>query len=246
MFDIIGDVHGCHDELVSLLKKLGYISMPTGMVHSNRTAVFVGDLCDRGPASDKVLSLVMKMVKNSHAVMVMGNHDHKLMRYLRGNKVNIAHGLQSTIDQIEAMYGSEEFKLTLHEFLATQPIKLTLDSGKLHIVHAAAPEKYQEELTGKKKKAQKAFALYGVTTGKTDKDGFPERVDWAQEYSGKAIVVHGHVVQKEVSITNNVFNVDTGCVFGNKLTALRYPELELVSVKALQTYRHDSKLSPQP
>ena len=241
MFDIIGDVHGCFDELCELLTKLGYTQ--DGFIHpEGRKVVFVGDLGDRGPKSADVFNHVMLMVKNGSALMVMGNHDHKLMRYLRGNNVNIAHGLQNTIDSLEDY--NEEFKQTLHDFLALQPIKLTLDSDRLHIVHAAAPEKYQEEMTGKKKKSQKAFALYGVTTGKTDENGFPERIDWAQEYAGKRIVVHGHVAQKEATRVNNVVNVDTACVYGNKLTALRYPEMEFESVKALQSYRYDERLSP--
>ena len=243
-YDIIGDVHGCAHELFALLNKLGYKKDSVGVrYHESRRAVFVGDLCDRGPYSATVLGMVKRMVEEDYALMVLGNHDDKLRRYLKGNKIKIAHGLQETIDSL-ARYKSEEFNQSIHDFLAHQPYKLSLDDGKLHVVHAAAPAKYQGELSGKKKKAQKAFALYGVTTGEIDENGYPVRVDWAQNYDGEAIVVHGHVAQLEPTRVNNVFNVDTACVFGNKLTALRYPELEFVSVKAEKSYREDPFLSP--
>lgn len=234
MFDIIGDIHGCHNELIKLLNKLGYISFVHGMIHPHRIAVFAGDLCDRGPSNVAVLKTVMKMVSNRNAVMVMGNHDHKLMRFLKGNKVNPSHGLAKTIAELNNK--TDEFRQKVYDFLAAQPLTRMLDNDKLCVVHAAAPRKYQGELSGKKKKAQQAMALYGVTTGKVDMNGYPGRVDWAETYDGDTVVVHGHVAQLEPSVKNRVYNVDTGCVFGNKLTALRYPEMEFVSVNAEQKY----------
>ena len=246
MYDIIGDVHGCAEELLNLLDDLGYTGKK-GAHKDGRKAVFVGDLCDRGPYSANVILLVKRMVEGGNALMVQGNHDNKLMRWLKGNKVSITHGLDKTIESIsiEGAANLESFKLMLHDFLAAQPFYLSLDMGALYVVHAAAPKNYQGIMeTGKKRKAQKAFALYGVTTGKKDEHGFPERVDWAQEYDGNVIVVHGHVAQKEPTRVNNVVNVDTACVYGNKLTAFRYPEMEFVSVPAIQTYRYDPRLSP--
>lgn len=233
MYDLIGDVHGCVNELVELLTLMGYNG--DGMAHPNgRKAVFVGDLCDRGPSSDEVLDLVMEMVEEKNAIVVMGNHDNKLCRYLKGNKVTVNNGLQSTLDQLNAR--SEDFRAHVLEFLLSLHWRAELDNGRLLVVHAAAPERLQGELTGKKKKSARAAAFYGVTTGKTDAEGYPERVDWAESYSGPAIVVHGHVATLSPVVKNNVYNIDTACVYGNKLTALRYPEMKMVSVDANKAY----------
>ena len=74
------------------------------------------------------------------------------------------------------------------------------------------------------------------TTGETDEFGLPVRYNWAADYRGKALVVYGHTPVPEPLFLNNTVNIDTGCVFGGQLTALRYPERETVSVKARQTY----------
>ena len=80
------------------------------------------------------------------------------------------------------------------------------------------------------------FALYGETTGETDEFGLPVRLNWAAEYRGRAMVVYGHTPVPEPEWLNHTVNIDTGCVFGGKLTALRYPERELVSVPARRVY----------
>lgn len=85
------------------------------------------------------------------------------------------------------------------------------------------------------------FALYGETTGETDEYGLPVRYNWAAEYRGKAMVVYGHTPVAEPEWLNRTINIDTGCVFGGKLTALRYPERELVSVPAVKTYYESAK-----
>ena len=82
----------------------------------------------------------------------------------------------------------------------------------------------------------RSFALYGETTGETDEFGLPIRYSWAAEYRGKAMVVYGHTPVPEPTWLNHTINIDTGCVYGGRLTALRYPEKELVSVPAAQTY----------
>src|SRR5258708_5477027 len=151
-FDIIGDVHGCFEELVVLLGRLGYVEEkggrrqeagggprgagavadlpdptdptdPTdepnnqstlrpstststststiGWEHpEGRKAIFVGDLADRGPGVVEAARLVMDMVKAGNAYAVPGNHDIKLMRYLQGKKVTVAHGLAESIEQV--------------------------------------------------------------------------------------------------------------------------------------------------
>ncbi len=235
-FDIIGDVHGCFNELIQLLEKLGYsvkknnddrfdVSAP-----SDRKAFFVGDLVDRGPNNVEVLRLVMDMVKGGTALCVPGNHDVKLNRYLTGRKVQLTHGLEETVQEIS--YESEEFRNEVSEFIDGLVGHMVLDEGKLVVAHAGMKSEYQ----GRGSAITRSFALYGETTGETDEYGLPVRYNWAKDYRGKALVVHGHTPIPESEFYNNTICVDTGCVFGGKLTALRYPEKQLVSIPAESVY----------
>ncbi len=234
-FDIIGDVHGCADELETLLVKLGYsISWKDGEpeVHapSGRTAVFVGDLVDRGPRSPDVLRIAKHMVDSGIALAVVGNHDDKLKRFLDGRKVKLTHGLAETVDQLEAE--SDDFKQGMREWLDGLISHYVLDGGNLVVAHAGL----KEEMQGRASGAIRSFCMYGETTGETDEYGLPVRFNWAAEYSGKAKVVYGHTPVPEAQWTNGTICIDTGCVFGGKLTALQYPEMELVEVPAEKTY----------
>ena len=240
-FDIIGDVHGCFDELVELLKELGYeiSTQPDGETvvepPQGRKAIFVGDFVDRGPKVAEVLRLVMGMQKTEAALCVPGNHDVKLVRALQGRNVNPTHGLAESLSQLEEE--SAEFKTQITEFLNGLVSHYVLDSGKLVVAHAGM----KAELQGRASGRVREFALYGETTGETDEFGLPIRIDWADEYRGNAMVVYGHTPVAEPQWVNRTINIDTGCVFGGKLTALRYPEKEIVSVPAYQTYYQPTK-----
>ncbi len=230
-FDIIGDVHGCADELRDLFEKLGYtisgtLQAPKVEPPVGRKAVFVGDLVDRGPDSPGVLRLVMGMVEAGTARCVPGNHEIKLLKKLRGKSVRLSHGLEETLQQLE--HESEEFKKRVEEFIFGLISHCVLDDGKLVVAHAGLAEDLQGRASGK----VRSFALFGDTTGETDEFGLPVRYDWAADYRGKASVVYGHTPVLEAEWQNRTLCVDTGCVFGGKLTALRYPENELVSVPA--------------
>lgn len=232
-FDIIGDVHGCCDELVALLAKLGYeLSEDGSTAHhpEGRKAVFLGDLVDRGPKTPEVVRLVMGMFASGSALCVPGNHENKLVRALRGRNVQVTHGLAESLAQLGA--GPPEFRHQAAEFLDGLISHLVLDDGRLVVAHAGM----REEMQGRASAAVRAFALYGETTGEIDEFGLPVRYPWALEYRGKAAVVYGHTPVPEPEWLNNTINVDTGCVFGGKLTALRYPERELISVPAGRTY----------
>ncbi|HEY6116036.1 MAG TPA: polynucleotide kinase-phosphatase [Candidatus Dormibacteraeota bacterium] len=234
-FDLVGDVHGCHDELVALLDKLGYSIAVDGegvrhVTHpQGRRVIFVGDLVDRGPDTPGVLRLVMTMVRDGLALCVAGNHDQKLSRALRGRDVKVSHGLERSLQQLE---GDPAFKAQAAEFLDGLISHYVLDEGKLVVAHAGLKEDMQGRASGR----VRDFALYGETTGETDEFGFPVRLDWAQNYRGRALVVYGHVAVAEPRWLNNTANIDTGCAFGGRLTALRYPEKEVVSVPAASTY----------
>ena len=235
-FDVIGDVHGCLEELVLLLAKLGYDIVrdrqgrAVDAFHPNRRAVFVGDLVDRGPDSPGVLRLVMGMVAAGHALAVPGNHEDKLVRALRGAKVTLNHGLDKTLEQLEAE--GPEFKREVQDFCRSLVSHLVLDDGKLVVAHAGLIEKYH----GRASQRVRAFALYGQVTGEVDEYALPVRYPWARDYRGDAAVLYGHTPVTEVAWINNTACLDTGCAFGGQLSALRYPEREVVAVEALAQY----------
>jgi protein phosphatase len=236
-FDVIGDVHGCRRELETLLGQLGYElhrseqGRPIDAVHPDgRLAVFVGDLVDRGPDSPGVLRLVMGMVTAGNALCVPGNHENKLVRALRGRQVRVSHGLETTLAQLAEE--SEEFRQQVVDFCDGLVSHLVLDEGRLVVAHAGLKEEYH----GRASARVRSFALYGDTTGETDEFGLPVRYPWANDYRGRAMVLYGHTPNPEPEWVNNTMCLDTGCVFGGRLTALRYPEKQLVSVPAEQVW----------
>ncbi|QLY30261.1 polynucleotide kinase-phosphatase [Nocardia huaxiensis] len=236
-FDVIGDVHGCRSELESLLGELGYElerdleGRPVNARHpEGRTAVFVGDLVDRGPDTPGVLRLVMGMVQAGNALCVTGNHEFKLIRALDGRKVKTTHGLAESLAQFEAE--DDEFRKAAHEFMRGLISHYVLDDGNLVVAHAGLKEEYHGRASGRVRE----FAMYGESTGETDEYGLPVRYPWANDYRGKALVLYGHTPMAELVWVNNTLCLDTGVVFGGRLTALRYPEREPVSVAAEQVW----------
>jgi protein phosphatase len=237
-FDIIGDVHGCYDELCVLLEKLGYAvdrAACAALPPANRRAIFLGDLCDRGPKNPETLRLVMNMAEAGAAFCIPGNHDVKLLRCLRGADLKPSHGLDITLSQLEGE--SPEFVERVRLFLDGLVSHYVLDRGRLVVSHAGLKEAWQGRSSGRVRE----FCLYGDTTGETDEFGLPVRLNWAGEYRGKALVVYGHVPSREPRFLNNTVCIDTGCVFGGSLSAYRYPEAEVVSVAAAREYYAPAK-----
>ena len=228
--DIIGDIHGCFAELKKLTETIGYGWNSGIPVHpEGRKLAFVGDLTDRGPDSLKVIETVWELViEKGQAFYSPGNHCNKLYRYFLGNKVLIAHGLETTVAELESLTERDKKKIRkkFMDLYETSPLYHILDGGKLVIAHAGIREDY----IGKYHSRVKTFVLYGDITGEKHPDGSPVRRDWAKYYSGKATIVYGHTPVREPRVLNNTYNIDTGAVFGGKLTALRYPEMELISI----------------
>ncbi|RYG25484.1 polynucleotide kinase-phosphatase [bacterium] len=252
-FDIVGDVHGCLPELLELLAKLGYVveessveavlgelrhgrqlaDLPIShrVFHpEGRRLVFVGDLVDRGPDTPGVLKIAMSAVAQGTALCVPGNHDVKLMRALKGAKVSLSHGLKESLEQLEAE--TEEFRGAVKRFIDGLVSHYVLDDGKLVVAHAGM----KGSMIGRASARVRDFALYGETTGETDEFGLPVRYPWAADYRGSAKVVYGHTPVPNAEWINGTIDIDTGCVFGGKLTALRYPSMEVVDVPAAREY----------
>lgn len=231
--DIIGDVHGCFDEFHMLTHGLGYEWDNDIPVHPDgRTLAFVGDLTDRGPDSVRVMDIVCRLFEEQNALYVPGNHCNKLYRYFLGNNVQETHGLETTVAELDSM-PANEYRLLRKRFLSMyeeSPLYQIADDGKLVIAHAGIRSDY----IGRFDARVKTFVLYGDITGEKNADGSPVRRDWARTYTGDAYVVYGHTPVSEPRLIGNTINIDTGCVFGGRLTALRWPERETVSVESQQ------------
>ncbi|MTD30445.1 metallophosphoesterase [Planomicrobium sp. YIM 101495] len=237
-YDIIGDIHGCYDELIQLIEKLGYRADGTVYRHpEGRQLAFVGDATDRGPASLAVLRLLFNLQDAGSLFYSPGNHCSKLYRYLRGNGVQLTHGLETTVNEFHQLSTEEQiaFRKRYKQFYESLPPYLELEPN-LIVAHAGIKENMiGMPLSGK----IWAFVLYGDTTGTFLPDGRPVRRDWAASYSGSSFIVYGHTPTAEPYIKNNTVNIDTGCVFGGKLSAFRYPEKTVVSVPSQQSYQPD-------
>lgn len=239
-FDIIGDVHGCADELEDMLERLGYaiaveaaadgetryrVRPPEG-----RTAVFLGDIVDRGPRIADTLRLVMDMVADGSALCVLGNHEAKLKRWLEGKNVSVTHGLACSAAELERT--SPKFRTQVAAFIGELSCHYVLDGGRLAVTHAGI----REEMLNRLSRGVHSFCVYGETDGSVDLDGKPLRRDWAATYRGATKIIYGHTPLDRSEWINNTLCLDTGCVFGGKLSALRYPELEIISMPARRNW----------
>ncbi|HUS13595.1 MAG TPA: AAA family ATPase [Chloroflexia bacterium] len=235
-FDVIGDIHGCADELRALLTRLDYAPDAHGAWRhpAGRTFVLLGDLTDRGPDSAGVLRIAVAAVAAGAALYTPGNHCNKLLRHLLGHRVKVGHGLAETIAQLDALPASERQPLVraVTRMIADAPPYLVLDGGRLVVAHAGI----KEWMVGQMSRRIQTFTLYGDVSGDVDADGFPLRHDWAADYRGSHAIVYGHTVVPEPVWRNNTINIDQGCVFGGRLTCLRWPERTIVQVPAARAY----------
>lgn len=258
-FDIVGDIHGCNEELEDLLYNLGYRigEVPGGDGYSyvhpeGRKLVFLGDITDRGPDSVETLRIVTLALEGGH-ICVMGNHDNKLMRALRGNKVKMGHGLAATFLQIQTEC-SESEKLTFYQMLSGLPYQVKLKvPGRRDVIacHAGIPKR----LIGKDNSEARNHAIYGEVEGPVVEGLYPTRGstyvwDWPNRDGGSPVLVHGHtrVKPEEIVVREKhlVFDLDTGCAFGGALTAMRWPEGTFYSVPAARVYCESTHKPGEP
>lgn len=232
-FDLVGDVHGCHRELLELVARLGYPVDDTGRVGPHpegRRLVLLGDLVDRGPAIADTLRTAMQITDDGIGFSVLGNHEDKVRRALAGRDVRVSGGLAQSLRQLEAE--TPAFREQVAGYLGGLVSHAVLDGGDLVAAHGGLPEEFHGRSCGE----ERSFALFGGPTGELDEAGRPVRQPWARDYRGRALVVYGHTPVKEPRWEHNTVGIDTGCVFGGALTALRYPERTLVSVPAAEPY----------
>jgi len=240
-FDLIGDVHGCCDELESLLGLLGYrreaIAECPGFTWRHpegRMAVFVGDILDRGPRILDTYRLVRSMILARTALAVQGNHELKVYRHFKAAKPEPRPSILQTLREIEQEDpGTQRETIReLVEFIEGLPHHLVLDGGRLVAAHAGL----REDLQGRDSALVRNQALFGDAHARFDEESDATRMEWVHQYRGRALVVYGHTPVTESAILNRTINIDTGCVFGGRLTALRYPEMATHFVEAQKAY----------
>ena len=238
-YDIIGDIHGCFQELSQLIGKLGYTTENDNPIHpEGRQLAFVGDAMDRGPDSVKTLNFMFRLQDARKLIYSPGNHCDKFYRYAKGNPIQLQHGIETTVAELEKLPLKERqsFLKRYIEFYESLPLYHSLDNEKLIVAHAGIRENLLESTNRKK---IRSFVLYGDTTGEFHPNGRPVRRDWAKQYYGPSFIVYGHTPVRKARFVHNTVNIDTGCVFGGQLTAIRYPEKETVSIPSSQSFIAD-------
>jgi protein phosphatase len=245
-FDIIGDVQGCLDELHQLLGQLGYLENSSQVWRhpDKRRVIFLGNLVNRGPNSLGVLQLVARMVKAGQALYVQGNHCNRFYRYINGHHTALDQGLETTVAEFMALPTPEraEIAALVKDLIGTAPPYLLLDNGKLAVAHAGL----KDTMLGRLSDRIFYFCLYGHTTNSTNVKAALERSteeivvaeNWAEHYRGKPLIAYAQAPKAATGpeIHNNTVNLDQGCVFGGRLTAMCYPERSFVQVKAAHSY----------
>lgn len=236
--DIIGDVHGCFEELLELLEKIGFRDHD-GVARSDydRQLVFLGDLGDRGPHSLYTITYVMNLLRENNVLSVLGNHDWKLARYLNGRNVQQSHGFERTAREVDA--GDEDTKNSLRDQLMDLPLFMTFNDGKLVVSHAGVPVRYLDRSSQNRKHFMQCLFGQLDPNQRFLDNGMPNRIyEWTDQYDGDRMCVFGHTPVTEVEQRHNTYNIDTSCAFSGKLTCLRYDNgsVELVDVPAKATY----------
>jgi protein phosphatase len=221
--DIIGEVHGCSDELAALESSLGYAIGRNRVARhpAGRRSIFVGDLVDIGLATNELLEFGMATCAAGTTWCVEGNHERRLRRAL-GHYVEQTHGLRESIEQLAGTARSQHAQIVRFSTLAADADYSQLNRS-CSSSHAGLPAKYH----GVESRFARGLALFGPPSD----DG-----DWRHSYPGTRSAEYGHNACHPVEWRNNALCIDAGCVYGGELTALRYPEIWIMQVISGFTY----------
>ncbi|HEV7903567.1 MAG TPA: metallophosphoesterase [Pyrinomonadaceae bacterium] len=206
---VVGDIHGCFDELTELLEK-------AALDDADRV-VSVGDLVTKGEKSREVLDLFMSDARFS---AVLGNHDLALLRYWRGESNTLKAAQRKTAAELE------DDRERYFNYLASLP--LLIDLGTHLVVHAGVRPGVPFDVQS----PDDLTALRTLGADRTSRDGTP----WYEVYRGEKIVLFGHWPASAPRRAPCAIGLDTGCVYGYDLTAYVIETGEFVSVKARRAY----------
>ncbi len=243
--DVIGDIHGCYEEMLELIGQLGYVPDEAGIYRhaDGRMLVSAGDVMSRGPRSIDAMRFWQRQLAAGQGLMVDSNHGWKVARYLQGRQVNMTHGDElfvAELQQYEQEHGKEAVEQLKGEFrnmLLAAPSHLIFTKNGVRCVvvtHAGIRDHH----IGKQSNRISDYCRYGETVAGQHSDK-PIRTDWFNEHQSGELIVWGHDPRLQPTIANRTINIDQGAVFGGQLTAYRYPEQSFVSVEAKQDYAAD-------
>lgn len=243
--DIIGDIHGCYEEMLELLSQLGYQENEDGyFVHpEGRKFLSLGDVMSRGPHSLDTMRFFLRHVTAGYAYMIDSNHGWKIARWLDGRKVRLAHGDEKVEQELKSFSerkgkeAAEQLKQQLKDWLWSAPCHYVIRQNDVTIAvatHAGIKDHY----VGKQSSRISDFCRYGDTDG-IDELGKPIRRDWHLHHKSKELIIWGHDPKPQPWMVNHTINIDQGVVFGGSLTAFRLPERKLFSVPAKEDYAQD-------
>jgi hypothetical protein len=206
---IVGDIHGCFDELAELLEKAN--------LGDEDRVVSVGDLITKGEKSREVLDL---FARDERFSAVLGNHDLAILRYWRGETDSLKSAQRKAAAQLEA--GRERYA----GYLASLP--LMLDLGSHVVVHAGV----RPGVPLGSQSVDDLTALRTLGPDRTSREGTP----WYEAYRGEKTILFGHWPSNPPRRGPNAIGLDTGCVYGNNLTAYIIETGEFISVRARRAY----------
>ena len=206
---VIGDLHGCFDELTDLLDLIN--------LRKGDRVVAVGDLIVKGPKNREVLDL---FIQDKRFSSVIGNHDRKLRQHWRGEPTRLTKEQKETLVQLDVQ--RERYS----DYLRSLPF--TIDLGSHLVVHAGV----RPGVTLRRQMTSDLTEIRTMGANPSSRRGVP----WYTVYRGRKIVLFGHWPAKAPRIAARAIGLDTACVYGGRLTAFIVESNQFVSVPARRSY----------
>lgn len=207
---IIGDVHGCIEELNQLLDKVSY--------QESDRLIFVGDLINKGPHSYQVV----KKVRDLDAECVKGNHELRFIQYVRNKESG-----REKWEKIKLEFGDKLSECV--DWLDQLP--MYIDDPEFLVVHAGlAPGKKPEQTTDHILANIRTWDGIGADLNRASHPA------WYDLYKEEKLIIYGHWAMQGLCVKSHTIGLDSGCVYGNELSALLLPERKVVQVSAAEQY----------
>lgn len=210
---VVGDIHGCFDELLRLIEKLE--------ITDNDRLLFAGDLVAKGPHSDSVV----RFARDHQIKSVLGNHDMRWLRYWYTQDASVLND--------QARREADKLSDEDWHYLSTLPLSIRLPAHNLLIVHAgivpgvALEDQSEQNILNMRSMMPDGNVAYRAAQG----------APWASLWAGPEYIVFGHDAVRGIQEYPFATGLDSGCVYGRELTAIILPEKKFVSVPAKKVYR---------